>query len=98
MLNPWRLGEEAYKREPQTQRTKTEWFVAGWNASRKRLPITFHEHPPVETAFEEYDYCPNCKGDGVGPKQWFEAGFYRFESWARKQLDDGFSPQEVDNR
>lgn len=98
MLNPWRLGEEAFKREPQTERTKKEWFVAGWNASRARLRVTFHDHPPVDAEFEKYECCPNCAGEGVGPQQWFEAGFFRFETWARKQLEDVFSPQEVDNR
>jgi hypothetical protein len=94
----WEIAKQAYRKEQGAGRTMKQWFQAGWQGAHHIIPATFeHSIEGCEEAFSHY--CVNCKAcenkDWVA-EDWFCAGFWRFQSWINKQIEDTFNEVEIE--
>jgi hypothetical protein len=75
-------------------------FVQGWQAAHKRVPATFLKS--VEGCEDRLQhYLVTCKaGENKewGPKDWFCAGYWRFQSWAIERVNSSFVSKEAEGK
>ena len=94
----WELANEAYEREPQLGQNMAQWFSAGWAAARKRFPGTMEKS--VEACDAEYQRYLTVNKAGTntewGPRDWFTQGYWRFQSWVNRKLEEAYSEPEVE--